>query len=66
MVKGEKIKIGKEVFTPPPAIFEMADRLAGEYFSKESRYGTMPINKVLGTIYLMGFMHAFEAMDNKK
>ena len=59
----EGIKIGAEKLMPPPAIFEMADRLAGEFFQKEARYGTMPINKVLGTIYLMGFMHAFQAME---
>lgn len=57
------IRIDKQEFIPPQGIFEMADRLAGDFFHKEARYGTMPINKVLGTIYLMGFMHAFEAMD---
>lgn len=53
----------RETIIPPPGVFEMADRLAGEYFHTQARYGTLPINKVLGMIYLMGFMHAFEAMD---
>ena len=57
------IRYGGKKIMPPQGIFEMADRLAGDYFHKQARWGDMPINKVLGTIYLMGFMHAFEAMD---
>lgn len=53
---------GKDII-PPQGIFEMADRLAGDYFHREAKYGTMPVNKILGTIYLMGLMHAFDAMD---
>ena len=57
------IKVGKELISVPQGIFEMADRLAGNYFATQARHGTMPINKVLGTIYLMGLFHAFNAME---
>lgn len=57
------LKIGGEAIECPQGIFEMADRLATQHFTKEMRFGELSIGKVLGTIYLMGFMHAFSAMD---
>jgi len=46
----------------PPALFEMADRLAREYVQR-AFYSDRPMSEVFGTIYLMGFMHAFQGMD---
>lgn len=60
MVKST-LKLGQEKIECPQSMFEMADRLASDLFFKEVRYGTMPTKSILGTIYLMGFMHSAEA-----
>jgi hypothetical protein len=63
MARQQGLRMGKDTIPCPQGMFEVADRLAAEHFYKEMRFGEMPIGKVLGTIYLMGFMHAFAAMD---
>lgn len=56
------LRRGKEIIDCPPAMFELADRLAREHM-KLALYSDRPFSETLGTIYLMGFMHAFDAME---
>jgi hypothetical protein len=57
-----KLRCGKEIIDCPPAMIELADRLAREQM-KLALYSDRPISETLGTIYLMGFIHAFDAIE---
>lgn len=55
------LKYGKEEIEVPKDFFEMADRLARDYM-KCAIYSDDSMAATLGTIYIMGFMHATEAL----